>query len=410
MTGRETSVTSQLAALFPEGWDHITATVVRLTGDWGLAEECTQDAFTQALSRWPTDGIPDKPVAWLVTTARNRALDLARRVQLEAMKLRLVAGETLRDQPGPRAAIIGDDNLELMFACAHPALATDAQVALILSALTPLDTTEIADAFLVSERAMRQRLFRAKQRLRQARGTLQELTPPPRAALPGRLPAILQVLYVLFNAGYEGLGDTGPVRVHLLNDVLFMGRMVASLLPGEAEAGGLLALMLLHHARRDAHNGEGGFIPLADQDRSRWDHAEISEGLSLVDQGRFSARRGPFQLRAAIAACHAQAATAAQTDWRRIARLYAEFAEVSTKPTLATSQALPIAMADSPEAGILLVNGRPARYLLPPAARASVLRRAQRLAEAVDAFEESLNLAAPIALARAELAGGWRPD
>src|SRR5215472_16202224 len=236
MTGRETSVTSQLAALFPEGWDHITATVARLTGDWGLAEECTQDAFTQALSRWPTDGIPDKPLAWLVTTARNRALDLARRVQLEAMKLRLVAGETLRDQPGPRAVIIGDDRLELMFTCAHPALATDAQVALILSALTPLDTTEIADAFLVSERAMRQRLFRAKHRLRQARGTLKELTPPPRSALPGRLPAILQVLYVLFNAGYEGLGDTGPVRAYLLDEALAMGQLVTILLPDEPEA------------------------------------------------------------------------------------------------------------------------------------------------------------------------------
>ena len=407
------SVTAELAALFPDGWDQVTATVTRLAGDRELAEECAQDAFAKALLRWPLDGIPDKPLAWLVATARNRAVDHARRAQLEVAKLRQLAGEASPQSPAAgEVKAIPDDRLEMMFACAHPALAPGAQAELILAALTSLSTAEVADAFLISERAMRQRLFRAKQRLRRARTSLMPLAssaplaPPPASALPRRLPAILQVLYVLFNAGYEGLGDGGPVRAYLLDDALAMGRLVTILLPDEPEAQGLLALMLLHHARRDAHRGDGGFISLAEQDRSRWDRAEIAWGTDLARRALAAGRPGPFQLRAAIAASHARATTVAETDWRQLALLYAELAGITPRPLAAISQALPVAMADSPEAGILLVNAGPAPYLLPPATRASLLRRTQRLAEADDAYREALDLAAPIALARAELRSG----
>ena len=414
MTQQEASVTAALAALFPGCWDHITATLTRLTGDRGLAEECAQDAFARALTHWPADGVPDKPLAWLVTTARNRAFDRARRAVVEAEKLRLLARETagIHEEPAQRG--IPDDQLEMMFTCAHPVLTTDAQAALILSALTSLSTEEIADAFLVSERAMRHRLFRAKQRLWQVGTTLK---PPPVSELAGRLPAILHVMHVLFSAGYEGIGDSGPVRQGLMEEALGLGRLVAFLVPGEPEALGLLALMLLHHARRHAHaaplRADGGarppvFIPLAEQDRSRWDRAEISEGLNLAVLAVSADRLGPFQVQATIAALHDVAPNAAATDWRMISRWYAVLARLTPRPIVVPSQSLPTAIADSPEAGLLSIAESAASnsgsiHELLPSARASLLRRTRRLADATDAYREALAEAASIALARAEI-------
>jgi RNA polymerase sigma-70 factor, ECF subfamily len=406
------SVTAALAGLFPDGWDFITATLTRLTSDRGLAEECAQDAFARALARWPVDGIPDKPLAWLVTTARNRALDRARRAMVEAEKLRLLAREAARQQlETVRHAAIPDERLEMMFTCAHPALTTDAQVALILSALTGLSTADIADAFLVTERAMRQRLFRAKQRLRQA-GT--PLTPPRLADLPRRLPAILHVLHLMFSAGYAGTGGAGPLPQRM-DDALALSRMLVSLLPGEPEALGLLALMLLHHARRDAcsvsvEGGDGRrvtrHVAVAEQDRLRWDRAEIAEGLNLAVLAISAGRPGPFQVQAAIASFHDVAPAAAATNWRAIARCYAKLAEVTPRPAVIPSQSLATAIADSPEAGLLFVcepkGGRAGRqYELPPAARAGLLRRTRRLADAASAYQEALDEAASIAAARA---------
>jgi RNA polymerase sigma-70 factor, ECF subfamily len=414
VTHTEGSVTAALAAMFPGCWDHITATLTRLTGDRGLAEECTQDAFARALARWPADGVPDKPLAWLVTTARNRAFDRARRAVVEAEKLRLLARESAGVPAEPAERVIPDDQLEMMFACAHPVLTTDAQAALILSALTSLSTTEMADAFLVSERAMRQRVFRAKQRLWQVGASLK---PPPVSELAGRLPAILHVVHVLFNAGYEGIGDSGPVRQGLMEDALGLGRLLAFLVPGEPETLGLLALMLLHHARRDAHawtvHAENGgsppvFIPLAEQDRSRWDRAEVAEGLNLAVLAVSAGRPGPFQVQAVIAALHDMAPTAAATDWRMIARWYAELARLTPRPIVMPSQSLPTAIADSPEAGLLSIVESVARYPgsiheLLPTARAGLLRRTRRLTDAADAYREALAEAASIALARADI-------
>jgi RNA polymerase sigma-70 factor (ECF subfamily) len=406
--------------LFPDGREQITAKLTRLTGDRGIAEECAQDAFARALARWPIDGIPDKPLAWLVTTARNRALDRARRAVVEAEKLRLLARMAAREPAeATEAAVIPDDRLEMMFTCAHPTLGTDAQVALILSALTSLSTAEIADAFLVTERAMRQRLFRAKQRLRQVAAPL---SPSPVTDLPRRLPAVLHVVHVLFNAGYAGIGDAGPLRQNLLDEALALGRLLASLLPGEPETQGLLALMLLHHARRGAVAGSAGkqrdgsaalLVPLAEQDRSRWNRTEIAEGLNLAVMAISAGRPGPFQAQAAIAALHDMAPAAAATDWQRMARWYAELDRLTPRPFVMSSQSLATAIADSPEAGLLFVAeplpGRlRARYDLPPGARAGLLRRAGRLTEAADGYQQALTGAASIALARAEIPGPRR--
>jgi RNA polymerase sigma-70 factor (ECF subfamily) len=358
--------------------------------------------------------MPDKPLAWLVTTARNRALDRARRAIVEAEKMRLLAREADRAPPEPVERAIPDDQLEMMFACTHPILTTDAQAALILSALTCLSTTEIADAFLVSERAMRQRIFRAKQRLWQG-GT--SLTPPPVSELAGRLPAILHVVHVLFNAGYEGIGDSSRARQGLMEEALGLGRLLAFLVPSEPEALGLLALMLLHHARRDAHAGSAGtrkggnaagFVPLAEQDRSRWQRAEISEGLNLAVLAISAGRLGPFQVQAVIAAIHDMAPTSVTTDWRMISRWYAELARLAPRPMVMPSQSLPTAIADSPEAGLLFLAESAVRragdpFELPPAARAGLLRRTRRLTDAADAYQEALAEAASIALARADM-------
>lgn len=424
MTGGDASVAEQLAAVSADAWDHIAVTLTRLTGDRELAEDCVQDAFARALVRWPVDGVPGKPMAWLMTTARNRAMDRARRALVEAEKLRLIARESAREPPDlvADAEVIADDRLEMMFACAHPALPIEAQVALGLSSLTCLSAAEIADAFLVSERTMRQRVFRAKQRLRRVGAPLL----PPEQDLPMRLPAVLHVLYLMFNAGYGGIGADGPVHECLLDEALRLGRLLVDLMPREPEAVGLLALMRLHAARRAARRRQRDFVALFDQDRSRWNRAEIADGLALADRAARAGRPGPFQIRAEIAACHDSAATHAETDWWRISLLFGQLARTDSFASVIPCQSLAVGMADSPEVGLLMVNEPPTtksaepdgrypnvggtpplavRYQLLPGIRGYLLRLSGLLAESADAYREALDAAASIAQFRAELLG-----
>jgi RNA polymerase sigma-70 factor (ECF subfamily) len=425
VTGGDASVAEQLAAVSADAWNHIAMTLTRLTGDRELAEDCVQDAFARALVRWPVDGVPGKPMAWLMTTARNRAMDRARRALVEAEKLRLIARESAREPPDlvPEPELIADDRLEMMFACAHPALPIEAQVALGLSSLPCLSAAEIADAFLVSERTMRQRVFRAKQRLRRAGAPLQ----PLEQDLPARLPGVLHVLYLMFNAGYAGIGADGPVRQCLLEEALRLGRLLVELMPGEPEAAGLLALMLLHDARRGARRRERDFAPLFEQDRSRWNRAEIADGIALADRAARAGRPGPFQLRAEIAACHDSAPTHAQTDWWRISMLFGKLARMDSFASVIPCQSLAVGSADSPEAGLLIVaepsapkpadladwpsgtvGGTPrlaVRYQLLPGIRGYLLRLSGLLAESADAYREALDAASSIAQFRAELLG-----
>src|ERR1022692_379916 len=396
MTGGDEPVAAEvIAAVFADGWGRITATVIRLTGDWDLAEECAQDAFARALARWPADGVPDSPLAWLTTTARHRALDRVRRASVEAGKLRLLAEETMRmPGPPPDSGGIADDRLELMFTCAHPALATDAQVVLTLRSLAGLSTAEIARAFLVSEHTMGQRLFRAKQKIRHAGIPFRV---PPDHLLPERLPAVLHVLYLLFNEGYGASGGPGLVRPRLLDEAIRLARVLTALMPDEPEARGLLALMLLQDSRRAARLDEAGDLVLLDeQDRSHWNRAQIAEGLALAEQALRRGRPGPFQIQAAIAACHASAPAADGTDWAQIALLYGQPARYAPSPVVALNRAVAVAMAEGPEAGLLLTDELTdalSSYYLFPATRADLLLRAGHRAEAAAAYRQALALA-----------------
>jgi len=427
VTGGDPSVSEQLAAVSADAWNHIALTLTRLTGDRELAEDCVQDAFARALVRWPVDGVPGKPMAWLMTTARNRAMDRARRALVEAEKLRLIARDSAREPPElvPERELIADDRLQTMFACAHPALPIEAQVALSLSSLTCLSAAEIADAFLIGERTMRQRVFRAKQRLRRVGGPLL----PLEQDLPVRLPAVLHVLYLMFNAGYGGIGADGPVHEALLEEALRLGRLLVGLVPAEPEATGLLALMLLHDARRGARRREREFVPLFSQDRSRWDAAEIAEGIAFADRAARVGRPGPFQVRAEIALCHDTARTYGDTDWWRISMLFGKLARLDSFASVIPCQSLAVGRADSPEAGLLIVAepdavkppdpggqadaryrsdaGPPlaVRYQLLPGIRGYLLRLSGLLAESADAYREALDAASSIAQFRAERLG-----
>jgi RNA polymerase sigma-70 factor, ECF subfamily len=386
-------VTERIAGIYADGWSRIVATMIRLTGgDWDLAEECAQDAFAQALRKWPVEGVPDQPLAWLTTTARNRAIDRMRRASTEAAKLREVAA--MRQEPAlpePSDSEIPDERLELMFTCCHPSLNLDASVALTLRCLAGLSTAEIARAFVVPEKTMGQRLFRAKQKVAHARIPFR--VPPPHL-LPERLPAVLHVLYLLFNSGY---GDPGKIR--LSAEAIRLARVLTALMPDEPEAHGMLALMLLHDARQPARlDARGDLVTLEEQDRTRWNHVQIAEGSEILERALRHRRAGPFQIQAAIAACHATAPTMDQTDWPQIAGLYERLALVAPSTIVELNRAVAIGMADGPHAALPLVEaitrtGQLDTYYLLHATRADLLRRAGRGFEARDSYRAALDLA-----------------
>jgi RNA polymerase sigma-70 factor, ECF subfamily len=397
-------VTAAVDAAFREEWGRVVATLIRVTGDWDLAEECAQDAFAMALRRWPADGIPRRPGAWLTTAARNRAIDVLRRRAVGAAKLREVAALSAEPASGSSSAFepetdhsgVPDDRLRLMFTCCHPALSLEARVALTLRTLAGLTTAEIARAFLASEATMAKRLVRAKQKIAKA-GIPYRV--PPAHLLPERLPGVLGVLYLLFNEGYSATAGADLIRQGLSAEAIRLGRVLVRLMPSEPEASGLLALMLMHDARRAARLDAGGeIVTLEDQDRGAWDAAEIREGVAMLEGTLRLERLGPYQVQAAIAACHVTAASAADTDWGQIARLYGQLARFLPTPVVELNRAVAVGMADGPEAGLSLVTaleaaGQLTGYHLLPATKADMYRRLGRADEAAACYREAMGLA-----------------
>ncbi|MGW2378942.1 RNA polymerase sigma factor [Streptomyces sp. NPDC001658] len=397
------AVEEAVAAAFRAEWGQVVATLIRVTGDWDLAEECAQDAFAQALDRWRRDGVPRRPGAWLTTTARNRALDVLRREAVGAAKLREVA-VTAREEPSDGRETdtddtddsgVRDDRLRLLFTCCHPALPIEARVALTLRTLAGLTTPEIARAFLVPEATMAQRLVRAKRKIRNA-GIPYRV--PPAHLLPERTTGVLGVIYLLFNEGYAATSGADRVWANLCGEAIRLARVLADLMPDEPEVLGLLALLLLHDARRATRvDAAGEPVSLEDQDRSLWDRAEAEEGAGLLETALRGGRPGPYQVQAAIAACHTTAATAGATDWADIAGLYGELERLVPSAVVRLNRAFAVGMAEGPDAGLALVaeladEDELAGYHLLPATRADLLRRGGRPREAATAYERALEL------------------
>jgi RNA polymerase sigma-70 factor (ECF subfamily) len=385
-------------AVYRSDWGTIVASLIRLVGDFDLAEEAAQEAFAAAVDQWPAAGVPDSPRAWILQTARHKAIDaLRRRTRLET-KLKSYAAERSPavEEPGADTGEIPDDRLRLIFTCCHQALAPEAQVALTLRLLGGLETEAIARAFLVPPTTMAQRLVRAKRKIREA-GIPYAV--PGAEDMPARLDAVLTVVYLIFNEGYSATCGEALVRSDLCAEAIRLGRLLSTLLtPPSPEATALLALMLLHDSRRAARLDEAGdIILLEDQDRSRWDHQQIAEALEFVEQA-FRGGPGPYALQAALAAEHCRAARAADTDWRTIVRLYDLLERVQPSPVVSLNRAVAVAMADGPRQGLALLDALAAggaldSYHLLHAARADLLRRSGAAAEAAEHYERALEFA-----------------
>jgi RNA polymerase sigma-70 factor, ECF subfamily len=395
--GDVTTARFAVAEAFRAEWGGVVAHLIRVTGNWDLAEDCAQDAFTKALESWARDGAPANPAGWLKTTARNRAYDRLRRERVGQVKLGQVAMDApTSDREQADDSGIVDDRLRLLFTCCHPALPPEAQVALALRALLGLTTAEIARAFLVSEETMAKRLVRAKHKIHDAAIPYRV---PAAHQLPDRLAGVLAAIYGLFNEGYGASAGAEFIRIGLCDEAIRLGRLLAQLMPDEPEALGLLSLMILHNARRRARlDAAGELVTLEDQDRSLWDKAAIDEGCALIDRAIQLRRSGPYQLLAAIAACHASASSAGDTDWAEIAMLYDQLHRMTPTPVVALNRAVAIAMADGPAAGLALVDeledsGALSGYYLLFATRADLLRRLGLKTEAELAYRRALAMA-----------------
>jgi RNA polymerase sigma-70 factor, ECF subfamily len=375
----------------------VLATLIRLLGDFDLAEEALQEAFAAAVEHWPAEGVPKNPRAWLVSTGRFKAIDsLRRRARFDASL------GTLADQLGDGVTLaheiddegVEDDRLRLIFTCCHPALPPDAQIALTLREVCGLTTEEIARAFLSPAPTLAQRIVRAKAKIKAAKIPYQV---PSRTDLPERLASVLHVVYLVFNEGYAASSGATLTRHDLSTEAIRLGRLLVELLP-EPEAIGLLALMLLHESRREARtSADGEVVLLDDQDRSRWNREMIAEGVALVERAMRSRQFGPYTLQAAIAAVHAEAPTAAETDWAEIVGLYDVLMRADPSPVIELNRAAAVAMRDGPEAGLVLIDdllgrGELAEYPLVHSARAELCRKLGRTVDAVESYRRALNL------------------
>ncbi|GAB3964389.1 DUF6596 domain-containing protein [Plantactinospora veratri] len=398
MSGGERPTADILEQVFREERGRLLATLVRHFGDLDLAEEVSSDAIEAALLHWPVQGVPTRPAAWLLTTARRRAVDRLRRDRAYAARLAVLQAEAVRHEPAaPQPADGGDlpdERLALFFTCCHPALPGETQIALTLRCLAGLTTTEVARAFLVPVPTMAQRIGRAKRKIRAARIPFRV---PDAAELPARLPKVLRVIYLIFTEGYAASSGPQLVRADLADEAIRLARLLHRLLPRQPEVTGLLALLLLVDARRAARcTPEGDLVLLDEQDRTLWDRDRIEEGRRLVP-GALTNRPGPYAVQAAIAALHSEAADVAGTDWPQVVALYDVLARLAPSPLVELNRAVAVAFRDGPAAGLRLLDaldeqGRLAGYHLLPAARADLLRRLGRAGEAAAAYRQALDL------------------